>query len=156
MSNIITADANDDANQDARGFRIIHSLLSNSGFSVKLGVRDCGDIKIYEGVADGTGRTYLGKITVEIQGNVMIDENFDKVPYSRDFVRQFVGEKLFYYFKEAFRREGHHFSALAIRAKLDEILDKAYYEKSDKLILELVQKWGITTQKIGNERRLGS
>ncbi|GAB4349690.1 MAG: hypothetical protein OHK0038_28370 [Flammeovirgaceae bacterium] len=148
MSNLI----NIESRNDARGFLVVHQMLSASGFDIKLGLRDCGDIKIYEGVADGIGRTYLSKIRVEVKGVVLIDENFEKTPYSKEYVVRFVGEKMFVYFMEAFRREGYFFDSQEIRHRISEILNKAYFEKSDKAILEVVRSWGIDTPKLGEKK----
>lgn len=147
---------NNSSSSDARGFQVVERLYTQSGFDIKLGVREGSDIRIYEGVADGVGITFLSKIRVDIKGNTVIDENFIKTPYSREFVRKFIGEKLVAYIKEATKRQGYNVSELEINYKVNQILDKIYYEKPDAAISQVLEGWGIELKKMGNERLLGN
>ncbi|MDW8288753.1 MAG: hypothetical protein RMJ89_11840 [Flammeovirgaceae bacterium] len=142
--------------EDPRGFQVVERLYLQSGFDVKLGVRENGDIRIYEGVADGVGITFLSKIRVDIKGNTVIDENFTNTPYSREYVRNFIADKLISYIMQSVRRQGYSVSVAEISKKVNEILDKTFYEKVDKALLNVLSDWGVEVKVCGKERLLGN
>lgn len=130
---------------DPRGLRVTAGVHLASGFTVYTGEREIAGIRIEEGIAQGVGVTYLGSLRiVNIADNqILWEDSFRDVMYNRERVRQMVGAKLKEVLIATLKRQNLQISSEQIDKRVNELLDKAYYEQLDKEILGLLTRWGI-------------
>lgn len=131
---------------DSTGMNVYSSFMSSSGFNYFVGAREAGDILIVEKVAEGTACTYLCGILIFSKiKNVLIKEiNVPlKTHYSREFVVRTVKENLMEILVESAQIEGEDIDVEAAEQYVYNLLDKCYFEKSRKAILEWAKDVGI-------------
>jgi hypothetical protein len=74
---------------------------------------------------------------------ILWEDSFRDVMYNRERVRQMVGAKLKEVLIATLKRQNLQISSEQIDKRVNELLDKAYYEQLDKEILGLLTRWGI-------------
>jgi hypothetical protein len=130
---------------DPRGLRVTAAAHLMSGFTVYTGEREIGSIRVEEGIAQGIGVTYLSSLRiVNVAGNqILWEDSFRDVMYNRERVRQIISKELIGIIKKALRNQRQQASIEEITAHVDQILNKAYYEQTDKTVLKILTEWGI-------------
>ena len=127
------------------GLVVNKSIETSSGFEYISGLRKFGDLVIEEGVAQGTGVSFLSYVRIQNQeGDLLIDHPVNNgVKYSRERVRQIVLKELLGMLKEASLKNGKVFDESMARSLVDSKLKHAYYEKSYKAVLDWANSIGI-------------
>lgn len=119
-----------------------------SGFKYILGEKSCEGITLHVAIAQGTGISYLCGFQAIFHDQVIAEAIFRNVIYTRDKARRLVGKYLIKAFKDMIKRQKlKGANEKEITKKVNEILDRAYYEESDQASIDLLQSWGIELQK---------
>jgi hypothetical protein len=125
---------------------ITETFEAHSGFKYILGEKKCGELTIQTAIAKGIGISYLAGFKVLFHDRVVAEEACQNVPYTRDRVRQVVGDKLISSLAAMLKRKELNNSSMeVITQKVNQLLDEAYYEDSDDASLSLLDAWGIDT-----------
>lgn len=126
------------------GLDIEGKFEADSGFDYLVGNRDCKNFTVKEFIAKGLGISYLcGFALYDSKDELIVSYAFRNLPYTRDLSRKKVGKALVKYFEDAMKRAGHNFPKGEVKAKVDKILDDAYYAESDRAALAILEEWGI-------------
>ncbi|MCS6968738.1 MAG: hypothetical protein NZM39_09140 [Bernardetiaceae bacterium] len=130
---------------ESRGLTLKDSFISPSGFCLFTGEREVQGLKIEEGIAQGVGITYLCSLRIiESSSGIIISEKcFKDVTYNRDKVRKLVKEELVKQIQSGLSRNGYSYEEKKIHDLVDSLLNKAYYQQSDKALLRVVKGWGL-------------
>ncbi|WP_250631657.1 hypothetical protein [Rhodoflexus caldus] len=130
---------------DPRGLRVTAAAHLMSGFTVYTGEREIGNIRVEEGIAQGIGVTYLSSLRiVNVADNqILWEDSFRDVIYNCERVRRMVGAKLKEVFIATLKRQNMQIPVEQIDERVNESLNKAYYEQTDKTVLKILTEWGI-------------
>ncbi|WP_448518175.1 hypothetical protein [Rhodoflexus sp.] len=136
---------------DPRGLQVTAAAHLMSGFTVYTGERAIEGIIIEEGIAQGIGVTYLSSLRIRCSttNRILWEDSFRNVTYNRERVRKIVGEQLIKSFTDSLRRSNMQIPRETIENHVNQLLDKAYYEQTDRALLDILAGWGIEVKIIG-------
>lgn len=136
---------------ESTGLNIYQSFTANSGLTYMVGVREMNDLLIVEQIAEGVACTFLcGIIIYHKQTKELIQEIAVKrnVHYSREKVLNLVHKSLLKVLVEANIHENTEIDISNANEYLKETLDKCYFEKSRKAIINWASSVGILKNQI--------
>ncbi len=128
---------------NVRELSVAGSFTASSGFTYMVGERECEFFKVQEAIAVGTGIEYLCSLKVFIKDELIVDESYQDLKYTRNTVRNLLSSRLITYFAEAMKRQGTGIDTRQVQAKIDQLLDQQYYGKSDQAALGLLKEWNL-------------
>lgn len=120
------------------GLIVKDSFIAKSGFVYHTGLREFGDLQIFEGVATGTGKILLTSLLViDKEGTLIFDADINtSTNYSREKVKNLVLNGLMNMLREATENQGKYFDELEAYDFIDQKLKTAIFETSYQAVLK--------------------